>query len=58
VDQTSGSSWQHRRVETLELDAGISSGEAPVDIVLLDIAVVPPSADLVNQRVAIGNALV
>src|SRR5439155_4123789 len=51
-------SWQDRRVETLEFDACISSGEAPVDTGLLDITVVPPRANFLDECVSIGNAAV
>ena len=55
---TSGPSWQHRRVQALEFDAGISSGEPPIDVVLVDIAVVPPRADFVDECVSVRNAAV
>src|ERR1700692_2371855 len=58
VCTTSGSSWQDRRGETLAVGAGMRSGEAPVDIGLLDIAVVHPGGDLAYKCVLVGNAAV
>jgi len=54
----SGPSWQHRRVEPLEFDAGISGGKAPIDAGLLEVAVMHPRSDLANKCVPVGNAAV
>ena len=48
--------WFKRRVETLELDACISSGKAPVDRDGLLIARVLPGVDLALQLLLCANA--
>src|SRR5258708_2799508 len=53
-----GRSWQDRRVEALECDTSIGSGEAPVDSGLLDVSVVRPGSDFADQRVLVRDTSV
>jgi hypothetical protein len=47
---TRGPSRQDRRVETLELDASVRGGEAPVDARLLDVSIVHPGSYFSNSH--------
>ena len=51
-------SWQHRRVESLEFDPSIGGGEAPVNGGPLDIAIMHPGGDLIDEGGFVRNAAV
>ena len=55
---TTAASRSYRRVEPLELHAGIGGGELPVGFGVMTIAVRLPGGDLLGQRGLVGDAAI